>query len=57
MDGGAWQATVHGVPKSQTRLKQFNTHTYTSLLVLISLWEFISMCLKLDLSFLSNMLM
>ena len=21
MDGGAWRATVHGVPKSQTRLK------------------------------------
>ena len=21
MDGGAWQATVHGVTKSQTRLK------------------------------------
>ena len=23
MDGGAWQATVHGVTKSRTRLKDF----------------------------------
>ena len=23
MDGGAWQATVHGVAKSQTRLSNF----------------------------------
>ena len=27
MDRGAWQATVHGVAKSQTRLKQLSTHT------------------------------
>ena len=27
MDRGAWQATVHGVSKSQTRLKQLSTHT------------------------------
>ena len=26
---GAWQATVHGVAKSQTRLKQLSTHTHT----------------------------
>ena len=26
MDGGAWQATVHGLPKSQTRLRM---STYT----------------------------
>ena len=25
-DRGAWQATVHGVTKSQTRLKQLSTH-------------------------------
>ena len=29
MDGGAWWATVHGVTKSQTRLKRLNTHTHT----------------------------
>ena len=23
MDGGAWQATVHGVAKSQTRVRDF----------------------------------
>jgi len=26
MDGGAWGAAVHGVTKSQTRLKQLSTH-------------------------------
>ena len=28
MDRGAWQATVHSVTKSQTRLKRLSTHTY-----------------------------
>ena len=28
MDKGAWRATVHGVAKSQTRLKQPSTHAY-----------------------------
>ena len=28
MDGGAWQTTVHGVAKSQTRLNDFNFTTY-----------------------------
>ena len=28
MDGGAWQATVHGVPESWTRLKQLSTVWY-----------------------------
>ena len=27
MDGGAWQATVHRVTKSQTQLKRLSTHT------------------------------
>ena len=27
MDKGAWRATVHGVTKSQTRLKQLSIHT------------------------------
>ena len=26
MDGGAWQTTVHGVSKSQTRLKHACSH-------------------------------
>ena len=26
MDGGAWQATVHGVAKSQTQLSHFTSH-------------------------------
>ena len=26
MDRGAWQATVHGVTKSRTQLKQLSTH-------------------------------
>ena len=29
MDGGAWRATVHGVPKSWTRLNDF---TFTEVL-------------------------
>ena len=29
MDRGAWRATVRGVAKSQTRLKQLSTHTCT----------------------------
>ena len=29
MDRGAWQATVHGVTKSQTQLKRLSTHTQT----------------------------
>ena len=28
MDGGAWQATVHGVAKSWTQLKQLSTRGY-----------------------------
>ena len=31
MDGGAWWATVHGVAKSQTRLRDF-TFTFISML-------------------------
>ena len=27
MDRGAWRATVHGVAKSQTRLKQLRMHS------------------------------
>ena len=30
MHRGAWQATVHGVAKSQTRLKQFSMHARRS---------------------------
>ena len=30
MDRGAWQATVHGVTKSQTRLKRLSTHAWGS---------------------------
>ena len=29
VDGGSWQATVLGVAKSQTRLSDFHTHTYS----------------------------
>ena len=28
MDRGAWQATVHGVTKSQTQLKRLSTHIH-----------------------------
>ena len=40
MDRGAYQATVHGVTKSQTRLKkQLNTHSSNSLRV-TDMWAF-----------------
>ena len=29
MDREIWQAVVHGVSKSQTRLSDFHTHTHT----------------------------
>ena len=29
MDRGAWQATVHGAAKSQTRLKRLSMHSHT----------------------------
>ena len=28
MDGGAWQAAVHGVTKSRTRLSDFTFHSH-----------------------------
>ena len=31
MDRGNWQVTVHGVAKSQTRLKQCSTHIFSNL--------------------------
>ena len=34
MDRGPWRATVHGVTKSQTRLKQLSTHAYIILRVI-----------------------
>ena len=36
MDEGAWQATVHGVAKSQTRLSDFlSFYTYTDVCVCV----------------------
>ena len=29
MDRGAWQAIVHRIAKSRTRLKRLGTHTHT----------------------------
>ena len=34
MDRGAWQATVHGVAKSWTRLKRLSMHTHMLSLVI-----------------------
>ena len=39
MDRGAWQATVHGVAKSQTHLNQLSTHTRKTYLVMDMLRE------------------
>ena len=44
MDGGAWWATVHGVAKSQIRLRDF---TFT----LSILWHCLSLGLELKLTF------
>ena len=42
MDRGAWQATVHAVAKSPTRLSNTHTHTHTHThtgSILTGLWE------------------
>ena len=36
MDGGAWHAAIHGVAKSQTRLKQLRMHAVFSFMLLLS---------------------
>ena len=36
MDRGAWRATVHGVAKSQTRLKQLSTYTHVYTIKLLT---------------------
>ena len=36
MDRGAWQATIHRVTKSRTRLKQLSMHTHLSYLMYVS---------------------
>ena len=40
MDRGAWQATVHGVTKSQTRLSNFTSLHFTSLWIIEKAKEF-----------------
>ena len=39
MDRGAWRGTVHGVAKSQTRLKGLSTHAPPNKMVRESLWR------------------
>jgi len=41
MDRGAWQATVHRVTKSQTRLRQFCTHAHIHICTLFRLFSHI----------------
>ena len=43
IDRGAWRATVHGVTKSQTQLKQLSMHADTYILA--------ALCVMWDLSF------
>ena len=47
MDRGAWWAAVHGVTKSQTRLKQLNTHTHVNMHATSSLAIYLSMDTKI----------
>ena len=35
MDRGAWQAAVHRITKSQTQVKQLNTHTHMDYVTLL----------------------
>ena len=35
MDRGAWQAMVHRVTESQTRLKRLRTHTHTAMCLVL----------------------
>ena len=35
MDGGAWWATVHGVTKSRTRLRDFNVNVSTTVVATV----------------------
>ena len=48
MDRGAWWVTVHGVAKSQTRLKQLHRHT--------RIFSHYVLCTNLDLTWYSNSL-
>ena len=36
---GPWQATVHGVPKSQTQLRDLTTTVYIYTLLVLFLWR------------------
>ena len=40
MDRGAWQATVHLVAKSRTRLKQLSTAQHIALKPLLNLFQY-----------------
>ena len=46
-DRGAWWATVHGVTKSQTRLRQLSTHTHVNMHATSSLAIYLSMDTKI----------
>ena len=54
MDRGAWWATVHGVTKTQTRLKRLSTHTYgfmcllNTKIILTGEWEINDLTKGLD---------
>ena len=44
MDRGAWQVTVHGIAKSQTRLKQLSMHIFYFFLVQSGDCTFLEIC-------------
>ena len=52
MDGGAWQATVHRVAKSQTRLKQVSMYIHPHLkkmerIIQFASWSYYRDCVNL----------
>ena len=56
MDGGTWSATVHGVPKSRTRLSGFTSHRFSMVVLLFVSRYFLISLLNLFFFFLSSML-
>ena len=49
MDRGDWQAPVHGVTKSQTRLKWLGTHYDTCVCICVYIYFFFDMAVQLNL--------
>ena len=47
MDRGAWQATVHGVTESQTRVQGLSMHSWDKSVTLWGFWKVLVMLLEI----------